>query len=212
MSEQDKAVPADHIVPVDRQLLSAWRQSWEQVLAAYETLPCESDDDAEAWTKFRNHVHEQLKAKEEERKTATAPLDREKRAIDSWYREARAPAEAFKKLANSKLEAYALAQEQERIKQLQAAQQFAAAQDVDAAHAALSAAPAETKTAGNSVRMSWTWEVEDLDAVPGTYLTRVVNSDAVQEYLERIADGHYPHVPGLKFTRAASARPTGKRK
>lgn len=207
MSEQTAIAPIDHT------RLQGYRSSWGTALASYAEVPCDSAEGEAFWVQVRNAVHDAIQTLETERKEIALPIDRELKALNKTYREAREPAEALKELANKKLAEYAVAIEATRNAALVAATDAAKAGDTAQVSEALAvAAEAHTTASGNTVRYSWKWSVEDVSQLPGLYTKVVANEDAIAEYISRLDEGFYPHLPGVKFERVAAVRPTGKRK
>ncbi len=212
MTKQDDKQETATLVPVDRHALAGFNGEWTLKLSEFADVPCTSPDEEAWWVEWRNHVHTELTRLDAERKEVTGPLDREKKLIDGWYKADRAPAERFKELANKKLGAYALAQDAAATAAQQAATAALASGDNDAVVDALAAIPDIQKAAGNSTRLEWVWEVENIDQVPAMYTRKVIDDAAVQAYVDRMGDGHYPMMPGIRFTKVAKVRPTGRRK
>jgi hypothetical protein len=196
----------ESILPVDRARLAKLREDWEKSLEDYTSFPCDGDSE-ESWVTYRNHAHTVLKEVEEERKTLTEPINRDLKQINEWYRTARAPLEAFKELANSKLNALALQRSQAAIEARKLAAQAAAAGDHAAAVAAIVAAPPEpVAVAGNSVRYEWRPVVVQPMLVPRDFL--MVDEAKLKAYSKTVEQP--TPVSGVRFDRVAINRPTGR--
>lgn len=216
MSAQDEKLETTALVPVDRTQLSKFESEWKAYLAEFAEVPCGSAEEAAWWTAWRNEVHEQLTARDGERKEVTGPLYREYTTINGWYNNTGTPAAEFKALANKKLSDYALAQEAASTAAAAAAELAAQAGDEDAVYEALASIPDVQKLDGNTMFMGW--EVDEFDpevmAANGTAkLYLVLDTKSIARLLKAAgSQAHPPVLAGVKFKRVARSQPTGKRK
>lgn len=213
MTDQDDDDTGATLVPVDRHELTTLEQQWADSLQAYKEVPCESPLALETWVTWRNHAHEAIKEHESTRLEVTGPLNKDIRRINKWFKAGTASLRAFKELANERIEAYELKLDREAAAKRLEATQAAAAGDHEAVYDALAAVPDQTKTAGNSVRMVWSAQVDDVSQLPAQWTRTVANEETIVEYLKMHEDKDFiPPVPGLSFVRVAKARPVGRRK
>ncbi|MEY4507982.1 MAG: hypothetical protein RLZZ450_104 [Pseudomonadota bacterium] len=205
------------IAPVDKTALAEEAKQWESCLQAYADVPCESADECEWWIAQRDASHERVKALTEEPKELCAPLEREAETIRAPFRDTRKAAEAFKALANGKVNAYTLACDRKAVEARQLAAAASAAGDDDATIDALASIPDKWKFAGNSTRIIWDVESFDVEVMSTSSLARshlTLNEKSIAQVLKIANESnqtHPPCVPGVKFTKVAMSKPTGRK-
>ncbi len=203
-----------YLLAVNRAELTEISAAWKSHLEALQGHPCQNEHEAAYWTDMLNAVQTALKEVESDRTTLTGPLNEDLKRVNSLFREARKPLEEFKELASKKLSERALKLEAERQAMLLAANVAAAAGDQLEARTQLiqAAAAPNAKVAGTRVKMGWEYEVTDINQVPGIYVKKVVDAEAMEAYLSNVADGNFPTMPGISFKRVAKTSPNGRNK
>lgn len=182
------------LIPADvRSELAGESTSAASFLADLETLLVETPDDLEYASGILLEVKNQWKRLEERRKKITVPIDTAKKEVQDLFRPPQKALEAAESLLKEKIGAYQIARNAERAALLPAVASG------DAPPTAL--APVE-HVKGVSVTESWTWEVEDLDAVP----RQCMNVDPAKvQYVIDHCDGE-PVIPGIRFIRKGNVR------
>lgn len=123
------------------------------------------------------------KALEAERTKVTKPLLDAKKAIDGWFKPAKAALAAVEQALKTGLAGYVTAQEQARIDALQLGNH----------DAALAVAPA-VMPAGVSTRTTWKYEILDPAAIPREYLA--IDSAKIQAHVT--AHKSQTSIPGIR--------------
>lgn len=214
--QDDKLQVSTDLVPVDRHELATFKQDWTARLEEYKEIPCTDAEQAGWWTMWRNHAHEQLQARDEERKAVSGPYYNDFTTINKWFKDTGISATQFKELANKKLESYELAREAASQAAVAAAQLAAESGDEDAVYEALAAIPDVQRTDGNTNQFYWEVDEIDLDAMkthPTSQAYLMVDTKKLAGVGRAAAASNNPapSIPGVTWKRSAKSKPTGKR-
>jgi len=136
-----------------------------------------------------------------------------KRRVDEEFAKTAEHVKAFKALASRKMSEYDLAIAEAERKALAEARAAAETGDAEAAVAIVAAVPERVATAGTATTYSWKFEAEDIDRVPAAFVKKTLDTDAVKAYLKTVKGSNVePAIEGVRFTRTASTRVTGRGK
>lgn len=171
-------------------------------LDGLEAWPCESEKDRADLEEILGAVQTRLGKLEEVRETITKPMAQAKAAVDTLFRNARAPYEAAKATIKAKVEGYLARQLEVRREALALASEAAKAGDQETVATALEVAGDHglQKSTTHGVTMEWAWELEDINLVPSEFLA--LNPASMKMYVSRFknSDSIEP-VRGIRFIR-----------
>lgn len=171
-------------------------------LAGLEEWPCETEADEADLSEILGAVQTRLGKLEEVRETITKPMAQAKAAVDTLFRNARAPYETAKATIKAKLETAIARRMEIRQAALAAASAATKAGDQDEAATALAVAGDHTlrKPVDHGVTMEWAWELEDIRQVPTEFLA--LNAATMMMYAKRFKDSDtIEGIPGVRFIR-----------
>lgn len=197
----------DALAPIDRHALEGTKRKWAAALAALETAPCTTANEAE-WAAWAAAAQTALREIEDSRTEITKPVNAELRQINAYFRGVAEPPESVKTLVKRRLAGLALERDAAARAERAAA---LAAQTAPEAPAPIVAPEPEAPPPAAGIRRSLTWTpvVVDAAAVPREWLG--VDIDRLVELGHKERDLDVPTaIPGIEWRREASVSATGR--
>lgn len=174
------------------------------VLATINSFSIDAAEDLDLANELLAEVKQRNAFLEDKKQAATAPLTKSLHEIRSWFRPAQDYYAKCERELKDKVAAYFVRREQENRAALVAASEAVAAGDSEAVTAAIEGIDTGTAPRGMSVRETWDFEVDDLEALPVAY--RLPDTAKIRKTLFAAlsSQGEPPGIPGVRFYRKTS--------